>query len=200
MRNLLKELKKETLLKANLLWKGSEFEYLINTGLSSDNRGRWGENFINKLINTFTDLNSVWLFDENTSHDDGSIFDILINKYRTEIKTATSGMDYKKNKLKYTFQHENIYEEHIWDKLLLLDIEPDGFYITVLNHSEMVFGDDRHPILKKKATKHLSAWKFDTSLPVLKRGIENGLTIYLSMVEIEKSTKKLSDFLNKHFS
>jgi hypothetical protein len=200
VKNLLKKLKKETLLKSNLFWKGSEFEYLINTGLSSDNRGKWGENFINKLINAYTDFNSVWLADGNTSHNDGSIFDILINKYRTEIKTATSGMDSRRNRLTYTFQHENIYEENIWDKLILLDVEPSGFYITVLNHSEMVFGDDRHPILEKKSTKHLSAWKFDTSLSVLKRGIENGLTIYLSMDEIEKSTKKLSDFLNKHFS
>lgn len=200
MINLLENLKQETLLKSNNLWNGSKFEYLINTGLSSDNRGKWGENFIHKIIKNFTNFESEWLADENTSHNDGSIFDILINKYRTEVKTATSGMNSKTNKLTYTFQHENIYEENIWDKLLLLDVEPNGFYITILNHSDMVFGENRHPILKKKSTKHLSAWKFDTSLAVLKRGIENGLTIYLSIDEIETSTTKLSDFLNNHFS
>lgn len=196
----LENLKKKTLLKSNNLWKNSPFEYVVTTGLSPDDKGRWGEEFIHTLIQEYTEFDSEWMADRNVGNEDGSIFDIDINKYRTEVKTATSGYNRKTNKLTYTFQHENIYEEDIWDKLVLFDVEPSGFYLTVINHTDMVFGDTIHPIFKKKATKHLSAWKFDMSKASLKRGIENGLTIYLSIHDMKSDLSNLKSFLKKHFS
>ncbi len=199
MKNLLNELKTETLQNTQNLWEDSEFEYVVNDTPTPDARGRWGESFINKLIKEYTTFVSVWLKDSNTSHQNGSIYDILINNYRVEVKTATPGFDSKNNKLKYHWQHENIYEKNVWDKLVLLDIEPYGFYITIINHGDMVFGDVKHNIFKKKSTDHLSGWKFDMSRKSLTRGIDGGLTIYISMKEVETCSEKLSSFLNKHF-
>jgi|14BtaG_2_1085337.scaffolds.fasta_scaffold07959_3 hypothetical protein len=196
----LENLNKKYKRKRNNLWKNSPYEFLVTTGLSPDDKGRWGEEFIHSLIEEHTEFNSEWMGDENAGHNDGSIFDININKKRTEVKMATSGVNRKKNKLNYTFQHENIYEEKIWDKLVLLDVEPSGFYLTVINHEDMVFGDNIHPIFKKKSTKHLSAWKFDMSKTSLNRGLENGLTTYLSIDWNESDLSNLKSFLNKHFS
>jgi hypothetical protein len=195
-----KELKQKTLLKVNNLWKNSPFEYLITTGLSPDDRGRWGENFIHDIIQNYTHCISEWMSDTNIGNADGSIFDMLVNSLRVEVKTATSGVNRRSDKLTYTFQHENIYEENVWDKLVLLDVEPNGFYITVINHKDMVFGNNIHPIFKKKSTKHLSGWKFDMSRASLKRGIENGLTIYLSVDGFNSNRDALENFLKNHFS
>ena len=114
--------------------------------------------------------------------EDGSVYDILINlNRRTEVKTATNGLNKKSRKLTNTWQHENIYEENIWDDLLLLDINPNGFYLTHIPHSKMCFGEVRHTILEKKSTKHLTGWKFDSSRASLIRGLEAGITTYIGV-------------------
>ena len=175
-------------------------EEIIVKEVINDDRGEWGEDFLQKLISDVTELSVTWDGNNNTSNDDG-IYDIKVNKKRTEVKTATVGYNKKTKKVTNTYQHENIYEEDIWDNLLLLDIKPEGFYITHIEYNDMYFGDEVHPILKKKSTKHLSAWKFDTSRAVLQRGLENGYTIY---VEVNSdgtfSTENIGDFFEKHFS
>ena len=183
----------------NNIWKGSIFESL--TQESSDTRGRWGEDFLQTLIKDVTDFEVECDGDSNTSNECGSIYDILVNLNRTEAKTAMVGYDKKRQKQTNTWQHENIYEENKWDKLLLLDIEPNGFYITCINHNDMCFGDERHPILKKKSTRHLSAWKFDTSNAVLKRGIENGYSTYVFVDDFKNGTYKeqLREYFERHF-
>ena len=182
----------------NEVWYTSPFKGLKE--VSNDDRGEWGEDFLQKLISDVTELSVTWDGNNNTSNDDG-IYDIKVNKKRTEVKTATVGYNKKTKKVTNTYQHENIYEEDIWDNLLLLDIKPEGFYITHIEYNDMYFGDEVHPILKKKSTKHLSAWKFDTSRAVLQRGLENGYTIY---VEVNSdgtfSTENIGDFFEKHFS
>ena len=182
----------------NEVWYKSPFKGLKE--VSNDDRGEWGEDFLQKLISDVTELSVTWDGNNNTSNDDG-IYDIKVNKKRTEVKTATVGYNKKTKKVTNTYQHENIYEEDIWDNLLLLDIKPEGFYITHIEYNDMCFGDEVHPILKKKSTKHLSAWKFDTSRAVLQRGLENGYTIY---VEVNSdgtfSTENIGDFFEKHFS
>ena len=182
----------------NEVWYKSPFKGLKE--VSNDDRGEWGEDFLQKLISDVTELSVTWDGNNNTSNDDG-IYDIKVNKKRTEVKTATVGYNKKTKKVTNTYQHENIYEEDIWDNLLLLDIKPEGFYITHIEYNDMYFGDEVHPILKKKSTKHLSAWKFDTSRAVLQRGLENGYTIY---VEVNSdgtfSTENIGDFFEKHFS
>ena len=162
----------------NEVWYKSPFKGLKE--VSNDDRGEWGEDFLQKLISDVTELSVTWDGNNNTSNDDG-IYDIKVNKKRTEVKTATVGYNKKTKKVTNTYQHENIYEEDIWDNLLLLDIKPEGFYITHIEYNDMCFGDEVHPILKKKSTRHLSAWKFDTSRAVLQRGLESGYTIYIEV-------------------
>ncbi len=183
----------------NTIWKDSIFENL--TKESSDTRGKWGEDFLQALIKDVTTLGVEWDGDSNTSNECGSIYDILVKKKRTEAKTAMVGYDKNRQKPTNTWQHENIYKENVWDNLLLLDIKPEGFYITHIEHNDMYFGDEVHPILKKKSTKHLSAWKFDTSKAVLQRGMENGYTIYISVDEITNGTHrgKLKEYFERHF-
>lgn len=182
----------------NGVWKNSPFKQLKE--LTNDDKGEWGEDFIQKLVSYITKLSVKWDGNSNTSNDDG-IYDIKINKKRTEVKTATVGYNKKKKKVTNTYQHENIYEEDVWDNLLLLDIKPEGFYITHIEYNDMCFGDEVHPILKKKSTEHLSAWKFDTSRAVLQRGLENGYTIYVEVnSDGSYSTENIGEFFEKHFS
>jgi hypothetical protein len=194
-------LREDALLNRNNIWKNSFFEYL--TFLSSDERGRCGEAMLTMLLRTLTSLDVEWNADTNISHADGSIYDLLVNKFRVEVKAATVGYSQKLKKQTNSYQHENIYEAPIWDKLALLDIAPDGYYLTVINHTDMVFGDTRHTILGTKATKHLSAWKFDTRKNTLARGIAGGITVYIAVdtdgVVSDEDQQKLTTFLNKHF-
>lgn len=184
------------------IWEGSLFEVPIK-GRTSDERGYFGESLINNFVNIHTNFKCLWLKDSNTSQDDG-IYDLLINKFRTEVKTASASVCRKTGKINYKFQHENIYKEKVWDKLILLDIEPKGYYLTVLNHSDMNF-ENRHSVLKTKCTKHLAAYKFDTAYSHsrggcnLNRGIKAGLTIYISLDDMNADVK-MSNFLLKHFS
>jgi hypothetical protein len=183
------------------IWENSPFEEPIK-GRTSDERGYYGEGLVNDCVSKLTNFECKWLRDSNTSQEDG-IYDILINGYRTEVKTASASLDKKTGKILYKFQHENIYKENVWDKLVLVDIEPNGVYWTILNHSEMNF-EGRHPILKTSATKHLSAYKFDTAYSTkskngcnLNRGITAGITIY---VPNNADSSELSSFLIKHLS
>jgi len=182
-------------------WEESEFEFLRD--LTSDQRGKWGENFFNELVKKLTPYETIWNGDKNTSNSvkNEGIFDIRVitnpKKERKEIKTATTGVSRKKNKLTYTYQHENIYEENVWDQLIFIDIYPKGFYITIINHEDMVFDGKTHPIFKTKSTKHLSAWKFDMSTCKLKRGIKHGVTLHVKMDEINED--EITRFLIRHF-
>ena len=193
---LLKELNnlsEESKTNINNLWENSPFKYVNE--MKPDPKGSWGEKFIVQILKLHTDFSVEWDGNSNTSNEDG-IYDVKINKKRGEIKTATTGYDYKKNTLTNKFQHDNIYEECVWDNLIFLDIEPKGFYITVIKHSHMVFNEIKHPIFKTQSTRHLSAWKFDTSKLSLQRGIEGGITIY---VDIYKNNRKeITDFLVRH--
>jgi len=160
-------------------YENTPFEKLLT--LTSDDRGKWGEKFLHSNIK-LSGLESKWDGDSNTDNEDGSVYDILVNlNRRTEVKTATNGLDKKKKKLTNTWQHENIYKENIWDDLLLLDVNPNGFYLTHIPHSEMCFGKERHIILEKKSTKHLSGWKFDSSRASLTKGLKAGITIYIDV-------------------
>ena len=89
-------------------YKNSPFEQLLT--LTSDDRGKWGEKFLHNNIK-LSGLKSKWDGDSNTGNVDGSVYDILINlNRRTEVKTATNGLNKRSRKLTNTWQHENIYE------------------------------------------------------------------------------------------
>lgn len=198
-------LREEAVLNRNNIWKSSFFEYL--TFLSSDERGRCGEGLLTMLLRTLTSFVVEWHADKNISHEDGSIYDILVNRYRVEVKTATVGYSQKKKKQTDSYQHENIYEAQVWDKLALLDISPGGYYLTVINYTDLApcmgSSKTKHPILGTAATKHLSAWKFDTRKNTLARGIAGGITVYIAVngegVISDEDQQKLKTFLNKNF-
>lgn len=195
-------LKEHAMLNRNSMWKNSWFEFL--TTLSSDERGRAGEGILVILLRALTSFDVAWDQDKNIAHADGSIYDVLVNKFRVEVKTATVGYNQKKKKLTNTYQHENIYEASLWDKLVFLDIEPNGYYLSIINHNDMPFHEKRHAIFETKATEHLSAWKFDTRKNMLLRGIAGGITIYIPVdAQGNISTKReqvLATFLNTHFN
>lgn len=183
-------------------YENTPFEQLLT--LTSDDRGKWGEKFLHNNIK-LSGLKSKWDGDSNTGNMDGSVYDILINlNRRTEVKTATNGLNKRSRKLTNTWQHENIYEENIWDDLLLLDINPNAFYLTHIPHSKMCFGEVRHTILEKKSTKHLTGWKFDTSRASLIRGLEAGITIYIDVDKngniSDDDKTKLRRFIVEKFS
>jgi len=186
------------------IWKGSPFEFLRK--LSLDERGKWGEDFIQALVKAITTLKVIWEGDKNTGRKDGAVFDMFINFLKIEVKTATQSTD------GYTYQHENVHKEGKdwegkdgtkWDKVLFLDITPTGFYITIIDRDDFYF-EERHPILEKRATlrkTHSKAYKFDTSRASLVKGMKYGLTIYTDYNNMDNGTvKELGEFFEKHFS
>jgi len=147
-------------------WDGSPFEDVANLG--ADKRGQWGEELLeNILIASGFDVTGTG--NDNIGNDDGSVFDMDINGERTEVKTSIAETQ---------FQHENIYAENKWDKIVFIDVSYDIIYFTVLDYDEMVF-DDRHPILGRKPTLRQAredAYKFDFGPATLRKGIAGGLT------------------------
>jgi hypothetical protein len=90
-------------IKKKNIWLGTTFEQLVT--LSSDERGHWGETLVYSLITKLLpNLVCFWDSNKNTSNEDGSIWDILIGIFRTEVKTAFQDSNGK-------FQHENLYED-----------------------------------------------------------------------------------------
>jgi hypothetical protein len=188
--------------------------------MASDPKGSWGEKFVKELISSLTSYVVVWHGDSNVGNANGDVFDMEINGYRTEVKTATSGVSNKTNELSETYQHENLYGENVWDKIVFLDVLPNSFYISVLSYDSMSgvllnkhhhtgskdckVCDTRkqHPIFGRMATYHLNSWKFDTSRSVLNKGIDNGITIHIPITDNSISPSDemlLKDFLTKHF-
>ncbi len=174
------------------IWKGSVFHKLLP--LSSDERGRWGEDYFHRLMTEHTPYKVEWDGDSNTEPEDG-IYDMKIthiNSLRTELKTAMKGT--KNN----SWQHDVIKEEEFFDRLVFLDLRPEEIIqITVIKNTEMVYGT-RHPIFEKKSSPCKGGWKFDMSNATLRRGINAGLT-YIHDLKNPNNTE-LSTFLSRHFA
>lgn len=181
-------------------WIGSIFETLATRG-TPDDAGKWGEKTIWKLITTTTDLDAKWNGDKNTQTDDG-IYDIWIKrnaggkKTRIEVKTSRFGVS-------GSWQHENlIKEKDKWDKLVLVDFEYLTIWITILNHSDMVF-DDKHPIFgttpclrdNKKSKMRTDKYKWDFRPLQIQRGVASGLTFCYDVKEPDDEA--LSQFLKE---
>ena len=179
------------------LWEGSVFEDLRFLG--SDICGKWGEKFLNDILKSY-DLSVEWNEDSNTNAADGK-YDMKVNKKRVEVKTSFRGTSRPdaKGKIKLSgWQHENIYKEFIWDKVVFIDVDTQQIYVTVMDHSEMVF-DKQHPILGKKPTLRQNkddGYKFDFSLCTVKYGIKGGLTYQWDLSD----EKGLREFLTKKLS
>jgi hypothetical protein len=152
-------------------WNGSPFEDVANLG--ADKRGEWGEDLLaNILISGGFTVSGTG--NDNIGNDDGSVYDMKANGERTEVKTSIASDNW---------QHENIYAENKWDKIVFVDVDYDTIYFTVLDYDEMVF-DDRHPILGRKPTLRQAredAYKFDFGRATLRKGIAGGLTFAYDM-------------------
>ena len=91
IRNILDETIKEAIETSNQEWKGSPFEPL--TLITNDERGRWGEKFLFRIINEIAKIDSTWDGDSNIRPEDGGTYDILVNlikRLKNEVKTAFS--------------------------------------------------------------------------------------------------------------
>lgn len=189
MRELIKS-KKAILTKSENVWTNSIFDFLVP--LSSDERGEWGEDYFQQMMKRLTKYRVLWDNNTNIKYDDG-IYDLLVNKKRTEIKTAMRGT--RTN----NFQHEHIVEAEYYDILVLQDLTPDDqVYFTVIKNTEMVYGTI-HPIFKTKSTACKGGWKYDMRPSTLKRGLDAGLTYMLDYKYKKPNYKQLTKFFVRHF-
>jgi len=197
VRTILDETIKEAIDNSNDSWKGSPFEPL--TRLTNDERGKWGENFLFRIITEVAKIESTWDGDCNTRPEDGGTYDILVNlikKLKNEVKTAFSCES------SANWQHENIYAKSVWDKLTFCDVDYSKIYITVLMPSNMtyLFQDKQDPILGKKATLREAQedkWKFDYSRRTLANSIKAGYTFVYDYYNPDDVG--VVSFLLKHF-
>jgi hypothetical protein len=186
--NLVEEYSKKS--KKKNYWKGSPFESLLE--LSSDERGKLGEDLMKRLCNEVLGYESLWEGDKNVGRKDGSIWDILIKQKRTEIKFAMRGSSTP------MWQHEKIKEEPIWDKIIFIDIDYDGVWFTIQNYGDIPYGDEKHKITNTKSTQHLGDWKFDLSLVRISKLHKMG---YSYRLDIKKPDyDQLKCFFDTHFS
>lgn len=172
-------------------YANSPFEDI--TFLTNDELGKWGEELSHNILQQ-AQISSIWDGDSNTSQEDG-VYDIKANNYRIEVKTATRG--HNKN-TSDNWQHENIYYNKVWDKLLFVDIAYYSIYFTILDYDNFFF-ERQHPVFNKKATLRTGQtdkWKFDFSRASIQKGVDAGLTFeYNSTTD---NMTELSLFLQSH--
>ena len=166
-------------------WAGSTFEDVASLG--ADKRGQWGEDVLERVL-TEIGFDVSGTGNDNTGNSDGSVFDMLVNENRVEVKCSISPDNW---------QHENIYSENKWDKIVFVDVTYDNIYFTVLDYNEMVF-DTRHPILNRKPTLRQAredAYKFDFGTATLRKGLAGGITFDYDMSNPDE--EGLSSFFNE---
>ena len=189
MENILIESRTVSINRSEDIWKKSEFHFLLP--LSSDERGRWGEDYFHRMLQEYTNFLVEWDGDSNTEPEDG-IYDMKANSLRTEMKTAMKGTKSD------TWQHDVIKEVDDFDRLVFLDLKPNNtIHITVIKNTEMVYGT-RHPIFEKTSTPCKGGWKFDMSNATLRKGLAAGLTYVHDLKN--PNGAEVSKFLVRHFS
>ena len=162
-------------------WAGSVFEGV--TELSTDYKGKFGEELLYKLIKDLTDIQVQWDADSNTTNDDG-VYDLFWTndegkKVRVEVKT--SGRTVSKGDAK-GWQHENVYfSDNKWDKLVFLDYDRnDVMFITIVDYNDIVkdnnldlsvFGKNAHQRKNEEGKA-----KVDFSTKSIRNGIDAGVT------------------------
>ena len=78
------------------------FEYI--TTLSTDQKGKWGEQYLRDMIKEYTDIPVQWDGDCNTNANDGTydLFWYLHNGKKVRVEVKTSGRTVSKGCLLYT--------------------------------------------------------------------------------------------------
>ena len=122
----------------NNYWAGSVFESV--THLSTDYKGRFGEELFYKLLLEYTDIDAQWDGDTNTNNDDG-VYDIhwTIDGVKNRVEIKSSGRTVS-NGRPVGWQHENVYfNDNSWDYLVFLDYDRDNsVVITIIRYDEVV--------------------------------------------------------------
>lgn len=176
-------------------WIGSKYEFIKNAG--TDATGKIGEEFIYELLKkTFQNIDIIWEQDKNTNQNDG-IYDIKMVSIplsffsRIEIKTATLGKS-------ESYQHEKLLGKKYCDKILFLDINPNSYYITILDVNEIDFEGLEKGVLGKKLTIRTTGnqTKLDFSKKSIEIGLKLGKTIYIE--NENKNREEIINFLKKN--
>ena len=150
-------------------WNDSIFKELIT--LPNDLRGRWGEDFVYRLL-LKSSVDCSWLADNNCNQNDGTYDIQTSNGTRIEVKTAASANNW---------QHENIYAAPVWDYVVFLDVEHSYITITFISHKDLLPclnpSGVRHPIFGRKGTLRGSQddkYKYDFGPKQHQLGLANG--------------------------
>ncbi|NWN45755.1 hypothetical protein [Candidatus Phytoplasma pruni] len=118
--------------------------------LSIDARGSFGQQF---LVDGLKKIGLKTVNDNNKNKD----WDIKVNNYRVEVKTATLDSQNK-------FQHEGIHKTHNYDLLIFLDIAPNQIFIKAVLYDEIDFSKlHQRGAGRKLATG--AGYKWDYYLP-----------------------------------
>ena len=121
--------------------------------LSPDEKGEIGEMWLEAML---TQCGYSVYRDRKTDQDKG--WDLLVNDtWKLEVKLATIGRDGK------TFQHEKIREFRDYDILALVDVTPDGLYLTLAPKANLPFDEKRKNKLYSVRRKKMHARKADPS-------------------------------------
>ena len=170
-------------ISTNNIWANSPYKKLVE--ISSDARGKWGENYVSTLIR-----NAEFKVEEQGLKKDknGEIYDLLIEeKDKWEQKTATLGTN-------ETFQHENLSTNNTPCGWIFLDVEPDKMWLTILRKCDL---SKKIPEIRKKAHKRKNTddvYKLDFSRTSIENAMENKICINLT----EASEEDISKFLRLH--
>lgn len=105
-------------------FKETDLYYKVQK-LSIDAKGSFGQKF---LINGFKKNGFKAINDKDKNKD----WDIKLENYRVEVKTATLDVNNK-------FQHEGIHKTSNYDLLIFLDIAPNNIYVKGILYNEIDF-------------------------------------------------------------
>lgn len=180
MKDLITKLAEDYKQKATY-WSGSLFEEVVK--LSSDYKGKLGEELFFNILKKYTDIPVQWDEDSNTSNEDGvyDLFWYLHDGKKRRVEVKTSGRTVSKGVAK-GWQHENVYfTDNKWDILVCIDFDADDvIYFTIVDYDQVVtdnninlsiFGKNGH-CRKNEEGKA----KVDLSKTSLKNGLAKGVT------------------------
>jgi len=158
--------------KKTSVWDGSPLEGIRK--LSADAIGFEGEALLFNLCKKYG-IDVEWDGNKNISKkgSSDSSYDMLICGRTVEVKTARMGES-------FAFQHESLRNENSPDFWVFIDISPYDTYFTVIDSYNL---KSKHPILERTAhsrKKTNDVYKLDTSVCVLKKGINSEITLRIT--------------------
>ncbi len=183
----LRNIKKQTNSKKKDNWKPNS-KYAEIKNMSNDDTGEIGEMLLNYVFKNH-EYNVIYEKSQTSLDKD---WDIEINGYKIEVKTATIGNNAN------TFQHEKLYKQKTYDILILIDITSDKIYCT-MGYKKNIKWENLHQrtINGEKTDEH----KLDLSLTSYKnsiagtRGKEKVLPVFMAEIEEENDLVNLFEKL-----